>query len=92
MRVSVLIVRSIDGYQVGVLHITDALTRHWVKNYPTAEVCIADLVEYGLASIFDADDFRNSSIHVERGMLIHHTETDKETLEEAGFVEQKKAH
>jgi hypothetical protein len=85
MKVTILISRIMDGYLVGVLHMSGKPSRVWRQIYPSAEVCINQLVEYELASIFDADDFRRSSLHLDGGMIVHHTETDEETLKEAGL-------
>ena len=64
--------------------------RGWIKTYYSKDECITDLRVLDLLKPEVADEVMVDDFEVRDHILIFRTETDPETLEEAGFEERHK--
>ncbi len=87
MKANVFIIRFPHAYRVSVLDFGTKPVRQWVQLYDSAERCTVALLSYGVLSILEADDFRDSNIHTHGGMQMLLVDIDPDTLEDAGFEE-----
>jgi hypothetical protein len=82
MKVTLLIVLAGDGCRVRVIE-PGPPTRTWLRVFPAQTLCVRELANFDLITPDEADEAMYEDILGQ--MLIFRSETDEDTLRDAGF-------